>query len=343
MEESGLDILGRALTDALTLFEKAQRRFHPAMMAQHGPVLQKMADDLQHAMEAFSSKGRDIGSTAGEGLLEASRLVTAAVARFNASPGDLQAGMFNAMRAGRKVCRALELLFGLRRELAAADAFFREDLQPGGPVEGDALVHLGQPGDIYARGRPTLYVPPSGTGPRPLVVALHGGYGHGRDYIWTWMRQARSRGFFLLAPTSLGNTWSIMDPAVDLLPLRDLMARLGREHPLDRGRALLSGFSDGATFSLGCAMLPEAGFSAFNPVSGVLPPGGLTHVSSRRIFWMHGAYDWMFPVSRARAGSEALSKAGADVTLKVVEDLAHAVPKEENPAVISWFDPELFP
>jgi phospholipase/carboxylesterase len=310
------------------------------MMAQHGPVLKKMAEDLARAMDEFSPRGGS-GSGIELPLLEACRLVTAAVARFNASENDLRAGVINAMRAGRKVNQALELLFGLRKELPPADAYFSEAQRPGG--EDDAVVHLGSAHDPYARGNASLYVPGGVTGPRPLVVALHGGYGHGRDYLWTWMRQARSRGFFLLAPTSLGETWSIMNPAADLGALLELIGRLGEEYPLDAGNMLLTGFSDGATFSLCCAKLPDVPFRAFNPISGVLPPGDLSHARARRILWIHGAHDWMFQIARVKWGCEALQKAGADVTLKIREDLAHAVPREENPAILSWFDPLLFP
>jgi predicted esterase len=66
-------------------------------------------------------------------------------------------------------------------------------------------------------------------------------------------------------------------------------------------------------------------------------------VKARRIFWLHGAYDWMFPVSRARWGRKVLSRSGAEVRLEILEDLAHAFPKEKNPAVLSWFDPHAWP
>jgi phospholipase/carboxylesterase len=311
------------------------------MMEKHGAVLRKKGEKLREAMgDYLTDAPGEEDCRAGEALLEASRLVSEGVSRFTA-PGGLQEGVINALRAGRKVCRAYEILFDLRHEIRAVDGFFREG--PGAPIEGDRIVHLGQPHDTYARGSASLYVPGGDEGLKPLILALHGGYGHGRDFFWTWMGQARSRGLFLLAPTSTGTTWSIVDPEADLVPLLDLVAGLGREYPIDPGRILLTGFSDGATFCLACAMQAQGSFSAFNPVSGVLPPGDLSCVRARRIFWIHGAYDWMFPVSRARWGSEALSRAGADVRLKVLEDLAHAFPKEENPAILSWFDHKACP
>lgn len=144
---------------------------------------------------------------------------------------------------------------------------------------------------------------------------------------------------FLLAPTSTGATWSLADPGRDLSPLLELVDRLGGEYPLDRDRVLLTGFSDGGTFCLGCAQRAEARFAAFSPMSGVLPLGDLARVRSRRIFWIHGSWDWMFPVARARAESALLEQAGAEVTFLAKDDLAHALPGEEFPAVLSWFVP----
>ena len=40
----------------------------------------------------------------------------------------------------------------------------------------------------------------------PLVMALHGGSGNGRGFLWSWLRDARSRGAILVAPTATGNT-----------------------------------------------------------------------------------------------------------------------------------------
>jgi phospholipase/carboxylesterase len=54
------------------------------------------------------------------------------------------------------------------------------------------------------RGGFSLYVPEAADGrtPMPLVVALHGGSGHGRDFLWSWLADARSRQMLLLLPTA---------------------------------------------------------------------------------------------------------------------------------------------
>jgi len=40
----------------------------------------------------------------------------------------------------------------------------------------------------------------------PLVMALHGGSGNGRGFLWSWLRDARSHGAILVAPTATGGT-----------------------------------------------------------------------------------------------------------------------------------------
>ncbi|HQG30386.1 MAG TPA: hypothetical protein PLA83_00540 [Deltaproteobacteria bacterium] len=350
--EDRVDALRTALIDAIALFEKVQRKFHPAMMIRHGELLIRKASTLQGALRDFLSGSPmpEAGSEQGI-LIEASKLVNEAVSRFNRA-GDPGAGLFHAMQAGRKICRAYEILFELRHEVPAIDRFFRESIQgnlrqregkTGVRKEKDRIVHPGAGRETYARGSASLYVPEASETPQPmpLVIALHGGYGHGRDFLWTWIREARTRRFFLLAPTSQGRTWSITDPEADLVPLTDLIKRTAEEHPVDVKKILLTGISDGATFALGCAMQSDSPFGAFCPVCGVLPPGDLSCARSRRILWIHGEYDWMFPAVRARQGYTALLQAGADVGLKVIPDLAHAWPAEENGAVLSWFDPGL--
>ena len=55
-----------------------------------------------------------------------------------------------------------------------------------------------------------LYVPESydESEALPLVIALHGGAGSGREFLWSWLREARTRRFILMSPSSADRTWS---------------------------------------------------------------------------------------------------------------------------------------
>ena len=104
---------------------------------------------------------------------------------------------------------------------------------------------------------------------------------------------------------------------------------------------LLTGLSDGATYVLKRALDMQTPFTHFAIVSGILAPFDLTHAKGRRILWVHGAKDWMFPAWRAKTGEKELAAAGADVTLEIVPDLYHAYPREKNDRILGWFDGRL--
>ncbi len=51
-------------------------------------------------------------------------------------------------------------------------------------------------------------------------MALHGGSGNGRGFLWSWLREARSHGAILVAPTATGTapaktTWALMGEDTD--------------------------------------------------------------------------------------------------------------------------------
>ena len=110
---------------------------------------------------------------------------------------------------------------------------------------------------------------------------------------------------------------------------------------IEATRILMTGMSDGGTFALGFGFQRDCPAKAIAPVSCVLPPVDLELAGNRRVYWVHGAQDWMFPVSRAVQACKQISLAGTDVRLKVVPDLSHAYPREENDAILRWFDPAL--
>ena len=115
---------------------------------------------------------------------------------------------------------------------------------------------------------------------------------------------------------------------------------------LDRSRILLTGLSDGATYSLLTGLSDDSPFTALAPISGVFHPvnsinGNLERAAGKPIYLVHGERDWMFPVDTARQAADKLRAAGAELVYRELEDLSHTYPREENDRILSWFDPSL--
>jgi phospholipase/carboxylesterase len=201
-------------------------------------------------------------------------------------------------------------------------------------------MHVGEPG---ARGGASLYVPEDCTDRRewPLVVALHGGAGSGRSFLWSWLRDARSHGAILAAPTAVGDTWALMGPDPDTPNLARLVEAIRARWRIDPARILLTGMSDGGTFSYVSGLEPGSPFTHLAPVSAAFHPmlaamADRDRLSGLPIHIAHGAVDWMFPVQMAREARDALAAAGANVTYREIADLSHTYPRELNPAILAW-------
>jgi phospholipase/carboxylesterase len=352
--------VGPALLGALEALEKAERRLDPvaipALRGALGPLLDPLEERSRRLADLPAGTGTEGPATesfvaafsaAVEHTIRALRLFTE-----SSAPDQAVARILGSMEAR---CRACEHLYPMRRVLPPVSRFFLEpaaweraaELDPDPPAQERCGV-LRAPGAPDGRGGFALYVPESVAAdePRPLVVALHGGSGRGEDFLWTWLREARSRRCLLLAPTSRGSTWSFNGPDVDAPALRSMVEYVASHWAVDRERILLTGLSDGATYTLCCGLQPESPFTAMAPLSGVLHPanfanGNLERARGRRIYLVHGARDWMFPIGIARMAAAELEKAGADLTFREVEDLSHTYAREENARILEWFDPDL--
>lgn len=350
-----LSELGPALLNGLGAFEEIRRHLDPPNIPGLRQAAQPLADRLRQTLAAFVAVPVPEGLTdfakqlqdAGEALDKAFELFCG-----DASPAQAIPRVLGAMH---QHCRAQALLYPLRRVLPPISRYFLEEPVRARAAELDADPNPEQPTGIItarsrdgARGGFSLYVPEYYDAGRawPLIVALHGGSGTGDDFLWTWLTEARSRGCLLLSPTSLGSTWSMMDEDIDAPALRRMVEYVSENFRIDAGRILLTGLSDGATYSLLCGLQPDMPFTAFAPISGVLHPGNLMNgnlerAAGRRIYLVHGARDWMFPIGTARMAHRELKAAGADITFREIEDLSHTYPREENARILEWWDPTL--
>jgi phospholipase/carboxylesterase len=177
--------------------------------------------------------------------------------------------------------------------------------------------------------------------PAPLVMALHGGSGHGRAFLWTWIREARGRGLIVVAPTSTGSTWSLADPDADIRHLHRVLELIRSQRSIDPERMLLTGISDGGTFTLLSGLTETSPFPHLAPVAASFHPilmaiSDPSRTAGLPIYLIHGAQDWMFPVQVARTARDVLRSAGAHVRYREIRDLSHTYPTEENELIIDW-------
>ena len=357
------DSYGRTLAgvSAATLaglhgLEAGFRRLHPplvpALREKLAPARARLARDLaafrtSTPPAALAPFHDELAAAAGTAL--------DALAHFlEDTPGEnLAAGMLASMEAH---ARAQEMLYPLRLALPPLGRYFvepafhdrLEELDPPEPDGAGVGLHRAGDDTEDTRSGFSLYVPERYRADTawPLVVALHGGHGNGRSFLWTWLREARGRGFLLLAPTSRGETWALDRPSAETLELARMVDFVSERWNVDRERVLLTGLSDGATFSLLAGLADAAPYTALAPVAGVLHPegfrlGNIARARGRRIYLVHGALDWLFPIGIAHRARETLTEAGADLTFREIENLSHTYPREENARILSWFDPAL--
>lgn len=262
-------------------------------------------------------------------------------------------GVFAAYKAMRQVTRATEALYPVTWMLPPVSQFFLEPAARGDdallarlagadPTRTDTGV-LHAENDKGMRGGFSVYVPEYLDGaPAPLIMALHGGSGHGRDFLWSWVTAARTRGAILVSPTSLGPTWSLMEPALDNANLEKILGHVCTTWNIDRSRMLLTGMSDGGTFTYVNGLGAGSPFTHLAPIAASFHPFLLemseaTRVKDLPVYLVHGALDWMFPIDMARVANRALTGAGAAVTYREISDLSHTYPRDENPRIMDWF------
>jgi phospholipase/carboxylesterase len=256
-----------------------------------------------------------------------------------------------AYRALRRLGRAEAALYPVASALPAVSRYF---LEPAARDDEARIARLAEParsdvGVMHSGAKPgerggfSLYVPEDHdpASPAPLVMALHGGSGNGGAFLWSWLRAARTAGAILVAPTAIGDTWSLRDPETDSGNIEAMLAHVRERWSVDPSRLLLTGMSDGGTFALLSGLADASPFTHLAPAATGFHPMLLEGAEPERIarlpiYLMHGALDWMFDVGRARGVARALHQAGARLVYREIGDLAHTYPREENPRILDW-------
>jgi len=337
------------LLQSLAALEFVARHLHPpmfdAVMEAAGTpdeALQAARPRLSNWPEGFADVQAALAS-AGDAALAAFKGLRA-VQHGN---GEL----IDVFRALRRAPRAQEALYPLCGRFPPVSEFFvdaalRDDAallaRLAAPAKADTGVfhEANEPG---SRGGFSLYVPEYYTPERawPLVMALHGGSGNGRGFLWSWLRDARSRGAILAAPTATGPTWALMGEDTDTPNLMRILERVRMRYSIDPQRMLLTGMSDGGTFCYVSGLESASPFTHLAPVAATFHPLMASVADAERlhdlpVFLVHGRRDWMFPVQVARQAKQALATAGAAVAYREIDDLSHTYPREVNAEMLTW-------
>ncbi|MBT5702268.1 MAG: phospholipase [Gammaproteobacteria bacterium] len=347
---AGITELAPRLLTTMEAFEQVQRNMHPSRLPQLAEFISPFATDLRQAFDTFKTLTfPEHISKFGKHLNEATTYSLRACDGIINSNGDTLA----AMKAMRAQTRAQETLYPTANILTPISQYFLELSQRDnqGLLEklnvdrpGEKIGILNAENERDTRGGFSLYIPEylDNSQPAPLVIALHGGTGHGRDFMWSWLREARTRGFMLLSPTSQQDTWSLMGEELDLPFLLRMVEFVAKDFALDRQHILLTGMSDGGTYTLLAGLQAESPFTHLAPFSGVLHPeismnGNIQYAKDRDIYLVHGTHDWMFPIETAYMAQAELEAAGANLTFRPIDELSHTYARTENPAVLDWF------
>jgi phospholipase/carboxylesterase len=242
-------------------------------------------------------------------------------------------------------------LYSLRRQLPTLQQYWvlPEELPRLGDLETSIADVSAATGVIHRpatkeHGEYSLYVPENYDPQRrwPMIIALHGGHGQGDDYLLTWLRPAKSKGYIVLSPKSLDQTWSMMQPGVDIRSILAMVEELLDEYAIDTGRLFATGLSDGGTFSFALGLSCPKLFAGIAPIAAAgefIALFDLEQSKTLPVFMVHGEKDFIFPVAMARRTHDLLTQSGFDVTYKELPEWGHAYTYSINETlVLPWFE-----
>jgi len=336
-----------SVLNSLDILEFVARHIDPSVL---GALSEAVGPRDEKYREAYALLGNDASAwlkLAGDETLAAFDELKSAFAL-----GDMR-GIYKALRHAP---RAQEALYPHAALDPAVNRFFIDHALRD---NADILARCARPAkdnepgvmhfenDNGTRGGFSLYVPETYTPDRkwPLAVALHGGAGSGRSFLWSWLRDARTYGAILIMPTATGpspkSTWALMGDDTDTPNINLMLERVRERWSVDPARMLMTGMSDGGTFCYVSGLEPASPFTHLAPVSAAFHPMLASMADAERlrglpIFMVHGALDWMFPVELARQAQRVLTQIGAQVTYREIDDLSHTYPREMNAQILGW-------
>ncbi len=253
----------------------------------------------------------------------------------------------------RSLCRAMNLFYQVRSHLPVLQRYWllpealpgRDALEARSP-DADVpvgMIHNKRPDPLADY---SLYVPENYTPSRdwPLIISLHGAYGRGDHYIWSWLRPAKSKGYMVLSPKSVDVTWSVLRPPLDVGSITGMFDEVCAAYAVDRSRVYLSGLSDGGTFTYLLGLTRPDMFAGIAPVAGdfhAMLDGMLRQKQGKDlpIYIVHGVHDAIFSVQSIRSGYGLLTRLGYNATYEELPDWGHSYSSKINEElVMPWFE-----
>ncbi|MBM3225607.1 MAG: hypothetical protein FJZ47_17660 [Candidatus Tectomicrobia bacterium] len=243
--------------------------------------------------------------------------------------------------ANRLVSQIKYRLYPVRQHLPAMQRYWLLDhadpaLCDPAVAQGESVSGITRYEAEGGRGAYTCYVPEMYQADRswPLLLTLHGGSGNDEDFLWTWLKYAKSRGYLLVSAKSFGATWFPWDAPSLMYILDDVQAR----YHVDPQRVLLTGLSDGGSFSYEVGFAWPERFHGLAVVAGILRPHQRSAQAHQLpVYITHGAQDQLFPVAYVRMVVDQLREWGHQVTYHELTGFGHAYPPGENTAILDWF------
>ena len=181
-----------------------------------------------------------------------------------------------------------------------------------------------------------LYVPPKPSGAFALV--LHGAGGQPDRLMNRFQPLADEFGVTMLAPKSHDITWDAIRGTFgpDVAIINEALRAAFAAGPVDRKRIAVTGFSDGATYSVAIGRANGDLFThvmAFSP--GFLIP--VETVGHPKFFLSHGTSDDVLPIDEAsRRIARELRRENLSVKLREF-DGKHTLPPEVAREGFEWF------
>ena len=118
-----------------------------------------------------------------------------------------------------------------------------------------------------------------------------------------------------------------------------ILDEIQARYHVDPDRILLTGLSDGGSFSYEVGFAWPERFQGLAVVAGILRPHQRSAQASQLpVYIAHGAQDQLFPVSYIRLVVDKLREWGHNVTYHELAGFGHAYPPGENMAILDWFE-----